>query len=111
MLREAYRSLRDSGYRPYYLYRQKNMLGGFENTGWTLPGEENLYNICMMAELCSVLAAGGGGSTQLIAPGDGRNLRQINPKYPEEYIRNIADICEKKKNIKEFYNGIHSGRN
>jgi oxygen-independent coproporphyrinogen-3 oxidase len=111
MLREAYRSLRDSGYRPYYLYRQKNMLGGFENTGWTLPGEENLYNICMMEELCSVLAAGGGGSTKLIAPGDGRNLRQINPKYPEEYIRNIADICEKKKNIKEFYNGIQSGRN
>ena len=45
MLDEANRRLRALGYLPYYLYRQKNMSGGFENVGWTLPGHENLYNI------------------------------------------------------------------
>jgi oxygen-independent coproporphyrinogen-3 oxidase len=111
MLACAYDRLRKGGYHPYYLYRQKNMLGGFENTGWSVSRHESLYNICMMEELCSVLAAGGGASTKLVAPGDGRNIRQINPKYPAEYIRDIAEICEKKKIIKEFYHGIQSGRN
>ena len=31
-----------AGYAPYYLYRQKFMSGGFENVGWTRPGQENL---------------------------------------------------------------------
>ena len=54
MLDYAAARLRESGYSPYYLYRQKNMSGGFENVGWTRPGFENLYNICIMEELCSI---------------------------------------------------------
>ena len=48
MLDESMARLRAAGYAPYYLYRQKNMAGGFENTGWARPGFENLYNICIM---------------------------------------------------------------
>ena len=44
------------GYAPYYLYRQKFTSGGFENVGWSLPGCENLYNIYIMEELCTILA-------------------------------------------------------
>lgn len=68
MLTYANASLRAEGYSPYYLYRQKFMSGGFENVGWAKPGHFNLYNICIMEELCSILATGGGGSTKLIAP-------------------------------------------
>ena len=103
MLDEAERRLRGANYGPYYLYRQKFMSGGFENVGWTKPGFENLYNICIMEELCSILAMGGGGSTKLIAPGDGRNIRLMDPKYPLEYIQKIQEICEDKKKIREFY--------
>ena len=103
MLEEAYAALEREGYSPYYLYRQKNMSGGFENTGWTKPGKENLYNICMMEELCSILASGGGGSTKLIHPVGGRNIRITAPKYPLEYIRQIEAICEEKRKIGEFY--------
>ena len=103
MLQESYRRLEQEGYRPYYLYRQKNMSGGFENTGWTLRGHENLYNICMMEELCTILAAGGGGSTKLIRPGGGKNLRLTAPKYPLEYIRQIDKTCEDKQKVGEFY--------
>ena len=56
MLDYAWTALRGAGYAPYYLYRQKYMSGSFENVGWTRPGFENLYNICMMEELHTVLA-------------------------------------------------------
>lgn len=98
--------LRKAGYIPYYLYRQKNMSGGFENVGWTLPGHENLYNICIMEELCSILALGGGGSTKLIRPGNGKNIRLMAPKYSYEYISHIEKTCADKEKIKEFYHGL-----
>ena len=103
MLDGAYAALKKEGYSPYYLYRQKNMSGGFENTGWAKPGELNLYNICMMEELCSILASGGGGSTKLIHPNGGKNIRITAPKYPLEYIQQIEKTCEEKRKIGEFY--------
>lgn len=106
MLTYANASLRAEGYSPYYLYRQKFMSGGFENVGWAKPGHFNLYNICIMEELCSILATGGGGSTKLIAPGNGKNIRLTAPKYPAEYINGIKNTCSAKKQIKEFYHGL-----
>ena len=103
MLDFAESSLRAQGYEPYYLYRQKFMSGGFENVGWTKPGFVNLYNICIMEELCSILAMGAGGSTKLIRHDGGRNLRFIAPKYPLEYIGGIGGVCDEKKKIEAFY--------
>lgn len=103
MLDYANRRLRESGYLPYYLYRQKNMSGGFENVGWTIPNKENLYNICIMEELCSILAAGAGGSTKLIRRDGGKNERLVSPKYPTEYIGAIDRICADKDRITDFY--------
>ena len=103
MLDLAESRLRAEGYAPYYLYRQKFMSGGFENVGWTKPNYVNLYNICIMEELCSILAMGGGGSTKLIAPGDGRNIRLMAPKYPLEYISSVEKTCGDKAKIAEFY--------
>ena len=103
MLDFAEERLRAGGYEPYYLYRQKFMSGGFENVGWTRAGHANLYNICMMEELCSILAMGGGGSTKLIRRDGGRNLRFIAPKYPLEYIKGIDGVCAEKEKIAAFY--------
>jgi len=88
MLDGATRLLRAAGYAPYYLYRQKYMSGGFENVGWAKRDYVNLYNICMMEELCPVLALGAGGSTKLPDAG-GSVVRRSNPKYPKEYIERI----------------------
>ena len=66
MLDIAQDKLRRGGWAPYYLYRQKFMSGGFENVGWSKPGSENIYNVCIMEELCTIIALGGGGSTKLI---------------------------------------------
>ena len=103
MLDFSAKHLKECGYGPYYLYRQKFMSGGFENTGWTKPGCENIYNICIMEELCSILAMGGGGSTKLVSPGNGRNIRIMNPKYPKEYIETIDCLCLEKERITEFF--------
>ena len=104
MLDDAKEKLGEAGYAPYYLYRQKFMSGGFENVGWAKPGYENLYNVCIMEELCSIIAMGGGGSTKLIRPGDARNIRIMEPKYPLEYINSIEKTCLDKGRIAEFYN-------
>ena len=105
MLDTAARRLTAAGYSPYYLYRQKFMSGGFENVGWARDGRVNLYNICIMEELRSILAMGGGGSTKLIRPDGGRNIRLMAPKYPLEYIESIEKTCAEKARISEFYTG------
>ena len=95
MLSFAWDALRGAGYVPYYLYRQKFMSGSFENVGWCKPGTENIYNICMMEELHTVLSLGAGGVTKEI--GEGCVSRLSNPKYPQEYIRNAERITEEKR--------------
>ena len=95
MLVFAWEALRGAGYLPYYLYRQKFMSGSFENVGWCKPGYVNAYNICMMEELHTVLSLGAGGVTKTI--GNGCVRRMANPKYPQEYIRDIARVIDDKK--------------
>lgn len=95
MLAFAWEALGGAGYLPYYLYRQKFMAGSFENVGWCKPGYVNAYNICMMEELHTVLSLGAGGVTKTI--GNGCVRRMANPKYPQEYIRDIARVIDDKK--------------
>ena len=103
MLDIANEKLRANGYFPYYLYRQKFMSGGFENVGWAKEGTINIYNICIMEELCSIIALGGGGSTKLVSSGAGKNIRIFDPKYPNEYINGIDKICRDKQSIIDFF--------
>lgn len=93
-------------YLPYYLYRQKYMSGGFENVGWQRDGTENLYNICIMEELCSIISMGGGASTKLNL-GAGRIERIFNYKYPREYIDGIEKNISDKQKIIDFLNRPH----
>lgn len=103
MLSYSIDTLRAHGYYPYYLYRQKYISGGFENMGYSLRDRENIYNICIMEDLCSVISVGAGGSTKLVAPQKGRIERIFNPKYPLEYIdRNIQ-----KDGIRDFYTNLN----
>jgi oxygen-independent coproporphyrinogen-3 oxidase len=76
--------LYEEGYKPYYLYRQKFTAGGFENTGWTKPGFECIYNLMMMEELAPVLSLGAGGVSKAVT--GGRIERITHCKYPLEYI-------------------------
>ena len=100
MLDYSSQSLRENGYIPYYIYRQKYISGGFENTGWSLPEHEGIYNLCMMEELCTVLALGGGGVTKIVTA-DGKIERIFNAKYPREYITMTEKLKDKVGRLRE----------
>ncbi len=96
MVDYANEALPKLGYGPYYLYRQKYMSGSFENVGWSLPGKDCLYNIYMMEELHTILSLGGGGMNKVNLP-DGTLQRFHNPKFPEQYIRQLEDVLADKQ--------------
>ncbi len=100
-----YASLRltESGYQPYYLYRQKNMLDNLENIGWSKSGMESLYNIFIMEEIQTILAVGAGASSKLVDLKGKRLDRIFNYKHPLEYIKHFDIMLEKKKEIADFY--------
>lgn len=80
-----------AGYTPYYMYRQKNTVGNFENVGFALDGAEGLYNVYMMEEVHSILSAGAGAVTKLVDYNSDNNGkididRIFNAKYPYEYL-------------------------
>ena len=103
MLDYAEPALRNAGYAPYYLYRQKYMSGSFENIGWTRPGAECWYNIVIMSELCSILSLGAGGSTKMVEPGANHIRRAFNPKYPKEYAERPEKWRANQRAFAEFY--------
>ncbi len=104
MVAYAERTLRDLGYRPYYLYRQKYMSGSFENVGWSRDGHPCLYNIYMMEELHSIVSVGGGGMSKVNLPG-GTLERFPNPKFPEQYTGQIENVLRQKRELFERMKG------
>lgn len=96
MVDEARKRLTGSGYRPYYLYRQKHMAGNLENIGYALPGNECLYNIDMMEDATTVLAAGAGAISKLVSPGRKQILRAPNIKDADGYINRVEEMIERK---------------
>ena len=97
-----------AGYLPYYMYRQKNTVGNYENVGFAQEGYEGLYNVYMMEEVHSILAVGAGAVTKLVEyyPANiasTKIIRHFNPKYPYEYLDNFssASIIDE---IKNFFN-------
>lgn len=96
-----------AGYVPYYMYRQKNTVGNYENVGFAQEGTEGLYNIYMMEEVHSILAVGAGAVTKLVEyyPANiasTKIIRHFNPKYPYEYLENNTgeQVIDE---IKKFY--------
>lgn len=83
---------------PYYLYRQKNMRGNLENTGFAKDGKASLYNILIMEEKQSILAFGAGASSKRIFP-DGKIDRVINPKNIETYEGKLDALLQKKARL------------
>ncbi len=103
----AYESAVSQGLLPYYLYRQKNIAGNFENVGYAKVDKAGIYNILIMEERQSIVAVGAGASTKVVlpyeipAPGsrNGRmtNLIRIeNVKDVGEYISRVSEMIERK---------------
>lgn len=83
-------------YVPYYLYRQKNILGNLENVGYAMPGQESLYNIMIMEEVQSIVGLGCGAASKWVDPVTGSISRFANPKEPKAYNDNYKHYTEAK---------------
>ncbi|MGN1180132.1 MAG: coproporphyrinogen dehydrogenase HemZ [Suilimivivens sp.] len=85
---------------PYYLYRQKNMSGNFENVGYAKKGKFGIYNILIMEEKQTIVALGAGSITKRVFP-DGRIERCDNVKDVGLYIEKIDEMIERKRRLFE----------
>ncbi len=92
---------------PYYLYRQKNIAGNFENVGYAKVDKAGIYNILIMEEKQSIVAAGAGASTKIVLPkgkeipdkktGNLKNIVRVeNVKDVTEYMTRIDEMIERK---------------
>lgn len=88
------------GMSAYYLYRQKNMSGNYENTGYSLPGKEGIYNILIMEEIQTIVALGAGTVTKRVY-GNGRIERCDNVKDVDLYINKIDEMIDRKRKLFE----------
>lgn len=95
MIAYSKEKLKQSGYEPYYLYRQKNMVGNFENIGYSIPGHISVYNVRIMEEKHPILALGVGGVSKKIISED--HFERIpNFRSVEDYISRFGETLEKK---------------
>lgn len=94
-VREAYELLKEKGYVPYYMYRQKDTELSLENTGFCKDGTYNIYNVAMMSSECSVLSVGAGAMSKRAFTG-GRFERCANVKDVSLYMNSSKEMAQKK---------------
>lgn len=94
----AAKGARELGMKPYYLYRQKNMSGNFENVGYATEGKFGIYNILIMEEKQSIVAIGAGSISKVVYE-DGRIERCDSVKDVGLYIEKIDEMIARKKKL------------
>lgn len=97
MLDETHVQLTRSGYKPYYLYRQKRSAGGFENVGYARPGYESIYNVGMMSDRRSVIGIGSGSASKNAC---NRAVdRLTNPREIKTYLERYEELAIRKRQL------------
>ena len=94
------KNLGDSlGLSPYYMYRQKNMVGNMENLGYAKKGKECIYNIQMIEEKQTIIALGAAAVSKVVFLEEDRLERFPNLKDLHEYIRRIDEMIKRIKGL------------
>ena len=78
------------------------MSGGFENVGWSKPGSENICNVCIMEELCSIIALGRRIDKARFPTAGGRNIRFFAPKCGGIHYPVYKKTCSDKLRYNEL---------
>jgi len=102
MLKQAEQTAYNMGMKPYYMYRQKNTLGNFENVGYCKENKECIYNIQIIEEKQTIIAVGAGAATKHVDRNRNLVRRIYNVKTPEEYINRIDEMTERKNKLYEY---------
>lgn len=82
--------------KPYYMYRQKNMVGNLENVGYSVNGKECIYNVEMIEDKQTIIAIGSNGVSKIIFRDTNRIERYGNLKDVREYTRRIEEKVDGK---------------
>ncbi|MCI1944285.1 coproporphyrinogen III oxidase [Clostridium luticellarii] len=82
--------------KPYYMYRQKNMVGNMENVGYRKSSNSGIYNIEMIEEQQTIIACGADAVTKVIFLDENRLERQANVKDVREYVNRVDEMVQKK---------------
>ena len=93
MLIESQKCASSMGMIPFYMYRQKNMLGNHENVSYCRPGCESPYNIHIMEEDQTIFAFGAGGVTKICQKDI---IRSFNVKSVEDYMKRSEEMAQRK---------------
>ena len=96
MLDYSRMKLKECGYYPYYIYRQKHQMGAFENVGYCLEGKHSIYNIRIMEDRQSIIALGAGGVGKIYYPDEDRIERVANVSNYEIYSERFDEMLERK---------------
>ena len=98
MIDMGFRTAKEIGLWPYYMYRQKYQNGNLENVGYAADGKLCVYNIDMMEETTSILAHGAGAMTKRVFGTENRVERIPNPKDVPTYGAklDILDAAKRK---------------
>ncbi len=89
----------NSGFNPYYMYRQKYMAGNLENTGYAKSGKECIYNIDVMEEIADNLACGANAVSKKLFSGGERIERYGAPKDIPTFVAKIDKIISEKNEL------------
>ncbi len=100
MVSYATETLQKNGYKPYYLYRQKNQLAEQENVGY-FRDRLCVFNVDSMEETTSILACGANAISKRIFGLENRIERFANVKDIKDYIARIDELIAKKQDL--FY--------
>ncbi|NYV28406.1 coproporphyrinogen III oxidase [Streptobacillus felis] len=93
--------MKEKGYIPYYMYRQKSSSIDGENMGYCKVGKQLIYNIEMIEEYKNIISIGAGAITKIIKEDTIKRL--INPKDPLMWVDEFEErLNEKKKVIREM---------
>ncbi len=101
MIGLAAQAAREMRLLPYYLYRQKNMTGNFENVGYALPGKACLYNVLIMEEKQTIVGCGAGTTTKRLFSRENRIERCENVKEVAVYIEKNDEMIGRKRKLLE----------
>lgn len=93
--------MKETGYIPYYMYRQKNSFVEGENLGFCKPDTQLIYNIEMIEENKTVISIGAGSITKLISKNEIK--RVVSPKDPLMWLNEFEQrIKEKVQKIEKW---------
>lgn len=96
----------ENSYKPYYLYRQKNIVSNLENVGYKRGGSSQRYNIIINEEKESIIGLGMNANSKLMNGKKFRNSRNLR-----DYFDKVQRETRAKNEMINEYNKDKHRRN